>query len=134
MSETKIRNDCQRGARGKRGPRGHEGPPGPPGPGVEGARRVIASCTVDGSVPTYLNVTGFGALSRGGPAGLYNLGLFPGADTTQINFSTGVISLDGQPALLTILSGPPGFLSVTINHLDGTPVDATFSLTAISAT
>jgi hypothetical protein len=119
----------KRGERGERGKRGHQGPPGPSGLG----RQVLASCVVDGSIPAYANVTGFGPLTRNGPAGDYLLGLFPGADPSTIDFATGVISQDGQPALLTILSGPSGFLRVLIVHLDGTPVDAVFSLIAIAA-
>lgn len=144
MADIKINapgciDDC--GERGERGKRGHDGrdgapgpagPPGPPGPsGV--TRQVLASCTVDGSVPTYLNVTGFGPLTRNGPAGDYLLGLFPGADIAKINFAGGVFAPDGNPAVLTVLSGPSGTLRVLIVHLDGTPVDATFSLIVIAA-
>jgi hypothetical protein len=97
---------------------------------------VLASCFVDGSGPTYANVQGFGPITRGGPVGDYFLpGLFPGAaDPTKIDFSTGVVSLDGQPTVLTLLASIPGTAHVLITHLDGTPVDAIFCLTVISST
>jgi len=95
---------------------------------------VIASCFVDGSGPTYANVQSFGPITRIGPAGDYELGLFPGADMINIDLATGVLALDGQPALLTLLSGSPGTVRVLITHLDGTPVDAQFSIIVIAAT
>jgi hypothetical protein len=121
----------ERGERGKRGKRGHRGHRGPPGPGV--ARQIFASCTVDGSVPAYLNVMGFGLLTRNGPVGDYLLGLPPGADLAKVNLVTGVFARDGQPALLTILPGPSGTLRILVVHLDGTPVDVIFSLVGFAA-
>jgi hypothetical protein len=99
-----------------------------------GGRAVLASCVVDGTIPAYLNVFGFGPVTRNGPVGDYNLGLFPGADIATINFATGVFSIDGQPAVLTVLSGIPGTVRFLVTHLDGTPVDATFSAIVFSST
>jgi hypothetical protein len=102
--------------------------------GGGGARAVLASATVDGTVPAFFNVQTFTSITRNGPAGDYlinNGG--PGTNLPLINFSTGVLALDSKPTVLTVMPWSDPFFRVMTTHLDGTPVDCYFSLVAISA-
>lgn len=94
-----------------------------------GSRAMLASGTVDGQTASYLNVYQFGPITRNGPVGDYIIGNPPGATAVaDINFATGVIALDGKPTVVTLMTWPGPFFRVMTTHLDGTPVDALFSM------
>lgn len=98
-------------------------------------RKMIASANVNGTTATYINVVGFGTITKVGP-GRYDLpgdtALFmpggPAPSFDRVVFFTSVTALDSLPKVLTLLPVTPGVVSVLITQLDGTPVDAIFSV------
>lgn len=94
------------------------------------AREVIASAFVDGFTPVYLNVSGFGPLTKTGP-GQYQLPHVPFVPEDIVFLATPV-SFAG-PIVATPLAVDPAVAHFLCTDLAGTPTDCLLSVIVMKA-